>query len=31
VVETQREDLEDDFVQNFHPIFFFVFSFHCQL
>ena len=30
VVETQREDLKDDFVQNFHPIFFFAFSFHIQ-
>ena len=28
MVETQRENLEDDFVQNFHPIFFFAFSFH---
>ncbi len=31
VVETQREDLEDDFVQNFHPVFFFAFSFHIRL
>ena len=28
VVEAQREDLKDDFVQNFHPVFFFVFSLH---
>ena len=25
VVEAKGEDLEDDFVQNFHPVFFFVF------
>ena len=28
MVEAQREDLEDDFVQNFHPVSFFVFSVH---
>ena len=31
MVETQREDLKDDFVQNFHPVFFFAFSFHFRL
>ena len=30
VVEAQSEDFEDDFIQNFHPVFFFVFSFHFQ-
>ena len=30
MVETQREDLKDDFVQNFHPVFFFAFSFHIR-
>ena len=27
MVEAQCEDFEDDFKQNFHPVFFFVFSF----
>ena len=30
MVETQRDDLDDDLKQDFHPVFFFVFSFHCQ-
>jgi len=30
VVETQRENLDDYLEKDFRPIFFFVFSFHCQ-
>ena len=30
MVEAQRENLKDDFVQNFHPISFFILLFHFQ-
>ena len=31
MVETQREDLDDYLKEDFHPIFFFAFSFHIRL
>ena len=30
VVETQRKDFDDYLKEDFRPVFFFVFSFHCQ-